>query len=701
MAQVEKTSRSNDNGLASQRHQIDQAEEKVSQSIKYWQSWGECYKDLREALQNLGGHASRTAIEEVGSQSVGPLLNEKEIDILLRDEKNGPRTAQQVIGVLSRRIEYVESNIKSFQSQVKATEATSEASNRILLDDAVDFPLMEIQEELDEDDNVISSTITPASAAAPKVVEALRKAGISGLPNPQQEGLIDHQTRPESNGNQSDGDSKITSPILKQTAAGTPKPLRDQQPSPSTSESDSKGEDRGAGRRRKSVTFADGTKQAPPTSSAPRSARDVQAAKAASTARRIKAEVRGSVDALKKVHSAGFISDEVFDRFRQEYVERLQIMPPNVARQLPVSRQAPSGQENKPKKKASTADEFNPVLPSNESAEDAALRREMIRYNMSEVGAVVAEMNLDDDDQSDHWDSVDSNTGDEDRHSSDEDENGWGMVTSDLLNSDYINQMKALERKLSANSARINGSSADINTILQAEKDLEIGQDGNPTKRSLGTVSKDQGGKAVRFANSLDVQEPLPLLSKAAERREPRKPSTTPVHADIVERPTPVNGPHSTNPPTSKKKASRFKSSFLSEQLAAAAVQHPPPLQMQVSNGSQVKTPSLPAFTPPATPKMTPTGPPGRTHTADVVEHPFSDGSMDRVTEPDEFDAALLQQEVRMGHHRTRNRMIQRQGGFLANEEEEEEVAAEGPVVDQNGKKISRFKAARLKAPSG
>ncbi len=701
MAQVENTSRSNDNGLAFERQQIDQAEEKVSQSIKYWQTWGECYKELREALQSLGHHASRTAIEDVGSQYVGPLLNEKEIDILLRDEKNGPRTAQQVVGLLSRRIEYVQSNIKSLQGQLKATEATSEASNRILLDDAVDFPLMEIQEELDEDDNVISSTITPASAAAPQVVEALRKAGIDGLPNPQQEGLKDHKRRPESNGNQSDSDSKITSPILKQTAAGSSKPLRDQQPSPSTSESDSRGDGRGAGRRRKSVTFADGTKQAPPTPTAPKSARDVQAAKAASTARRIKAEVRGSVDALKKVHSAGFISDEVFDRFRQEYVERLQIMPPNVARQHSVSRQAPSGQENRPKRKASTADEFSPVLPTNESPEDAALRREMIRYNMSEVGAVVAEMNLDDDDQSDHSDSVGSTTGDEDRHSSDEDENGWGMVTNQLLNSDYINEMKALERKLSAKSAQINGSSVDIDTILQAEKDLEIGQDGNPTKRNVGTVSNDQGIKAVRFANSLDVQERPPLVSKAAERKEPRRPPTTPVHADIVERPTPVNGLHSTKPPTTKKKASRFKSSSPSGRPAATTEQHPPPLQMQVSNGNQVRTPSLPAFTPPATPKMTPTGPPGRTHTADVVERPFSDGSMDSVTEPDEFDAALLQQEVRMGHHRTRNRMIQRQGGFLANEEEEEEAEAEGPLVDKNGKKISRFKAARIKAPSG
>ncbi|KAL8659718.1 MAG: hypothetical protein Q9226_000274 [Calogaya cf. arnoldii] len=672
--------------------------EKISQSIVYWTAWETGYKRLREALQNLGNHASGTKIEETVTQTVGGLLGETDVSILLRDERNGPRTAKQVIGLLSRRIEYVQSNITSLQNQLQAAKGTSDASNQSPRDNKVDFPLMEIQEELDEDDNVISSSVTSASAAAPQIVEALRKAGIKSLPSSQQDGLVQQHPRSELNDEQTDDDS---APILKQASTDVSGPRRDQQPSPSTSESDSKGDDRKAGRRRKSVTFADGTKSDPPTSTEPRSARDVQAAKAANTARRIKAEVRGSIDALKKVHSAGFISDEIFDRFRQEYVERLQTMPSKAVRPLPPSAQASSGQEITSEENGSRVDEFSAILPTHESPEDAALRREMIRYNMGEVRAVVAEMNLDDDDQSDPSDSVDSNNEYEHRPSSDEDEDRWGMSTGRLLSNDYVKQMQALEQKLNTKPPPNNGSGTDIKTLLQAEEDLEIGPDGNPKKVDAGTTSADQAKKAVRFAKALDIQE-RPPSPERAERRETRGPAAKPVHTDIMERATPVNAPHSTNMGSKKKKASRFRNSLPAERQAAGAVQHLAALQMQVSNGNQIKTPSLPAFTPPATPKAMPTGPPGRTHSPNVIERPYSDGSnTDNVSEPDEFDTALLRQEVTMDHQRRRNRMIQRQGGFLASEEEAEEEEAEGPLVDENGKKISRFKAARLKASGG
>lgn len=701
MSKTDDPSQDTANGTASRLQQVNQAVEKLGRSIKYWENWEAGYKRLREALQSLGDDASRTAIEEIANQSVGHLLNEKEIGILLSDDRNGPRTTQQVIGLLSRRIEYVQSNVTSLRNQLQAAEGTSETSNQSRLDDTVDFPLMEIQEELDEDDNVVSSSVNPAGAVTPQVVEALRKAVIKSPSDSQQAELGQQQKTSASDDNRSDNNSKINSPILKQASAGSPQPRRDLQQSPSTSESDSKGDDRKAGRRRKSVTFADGTKSASPTSTEPKSARDVQAAKAANTARRIKAEVRGSIDALKKVHTAGFINDEVFDRFRQEYVERLQIVPSKLAKQLPPSHQTPREQGIRSEEKVSSVDEFDPVIPTDESPEDAALRREMIRYNMSEVGAVVAEMNLDDDDQSDPSDSVDSINDEEHRHGSDEDEDLWGMSTGRLLSSDYIKQMQALEQKLNTKSSKGDGSSTDIKTILQAEEGLEIGPDGNPKKASPRTGSTDQGKKAVRFAKALDIQE-RPPSPKPAEPRESRAVAAAPVHTDIVERRT-VNAPHSTNMSTSKKKkVSRFKKSVSAGGQADGAEQHPPAPRMQVSNGNQVKTPSLPAFTPPATPKGTPTGPPGHTHTTNVIERPYCDGSnRDKVSEPDELDAAILQQEVAMDYQGRRNRMIQRQGGFLASEAEAEEEESKGPLVDENGKKISQFKAARLQAWGG
>ncbi|KAL8809047.1 MAG: hypothetical protein Q9200_003775 [Gallowayella weberi] len=678
--------------------------EKFSKAIKYWETSEEEYESLRESLQSLGDDASTSAIEEVADQSTGEVLNEKEINILLRDERSGPRTTQQIVGLLSRRIEYVRSNITSLRSQLQAAGGSSTAaqvSDQAQHDDGADYPLMEIQEQLDEDDNVISSSITPASVAAPQVIEALRKAGINGPSLPQQDDDPPHQVESGSSDEKTVKDSKPTSPILKQTSRSPPKHRRDQQPSPSTSESDSKGSDCKAARRRKSVTFADGTKQAPPTPTEPRSAKDVQAAKRASIARRVKAEVRGSIDALKKVHNAGFISDEVFDRFRQEYVERLQSLPSTIDKHHNVAPQAPSDQKDKPNGLAPPVEEYSPTIPTDESPEDAALRREMIRYNMNEVGAVVAEMHLDDDEQSDRSGSVDSYDESQHRTSSDEDEDSWGMSTNRRLSSDYIEEMQALEQKLNAKSMQNIGSGADIATILQAEKDLEVGPDGNPVKKPVASI--DQSRKAVRFANALEVQE-RPPFPKSVYQSQPReKKATPPVHADIVERAIPTSHSPTTIPSASKKNASRFKNSLAPDpSRTAASTQHPLPLQMQMSSGNQIKTPSLPAFTPPATPKITPTGPPGRTHAPNVIERPYSDSlKQESVFEPSEFDPSILQQELIMDYHRTRNRMIHRQGGFLADEEEQEQQETEGPLVDENGKKISRFKAARLKAGGG
>ncbi|KAL8994506.1 MAG: hypothetical protein Q9169_005535 [Polycauliona sp. 2 TL-2023] len=671
-----------------QRHLISQAEEKFTQSTKYWQRWEAGYKDLREALQNLGDHTPKDAIEEAARHYAGDLLNEKEISTLLIDERNGPRTAPQIIGLLSRRIEYVQSNVRSLQNQLQAANSTPKISSQSRHDDddAEDYPLIEIQEELDEENNVISSSVTPASAVAPQVAEVLRKAGFKGLPNSQRDGEAQQDTVPESKDHQSNHDSSIISPMPKQAAVGPPQHGRNQQPSPSTSESDSRGDSRKAGRRRKSVTFADGTKSETPTSTGPRSARDVQAAKAANTARRIKAEVRGSIDALKKVHNAGFISDEVFDRFRQEYVERLQTMPLREVKQIPVAHEAPSRQEVGSERAASILDDFRLAVSASDSPEDAALRREMIRYNMNEVGAVVAEMNLDDNDRSDRSESLDSNSDDGQRRSSDEDEDRWGMSTRHVFSNDYVQQMQALEAKLNANSSGDNGSSTDIETLLQAEENLEIGPEGDVQKARAPIAGADQGRKAVRFAKALDIHEPA-SSPKPGERKEPRVLAANKVHTDIVERPTPIEAPHGTNARRLKPK----KVPQLARQGAAAP--------MQVSNGNQVKTPSLPSFTPPATPKVMPTGPPGRTHSPHVIERPYLDGSnAEQPSGPDEFDAALLRQELTMDHQVRRNRMIQRQGGFLANEAEEAEEEAEGPLVDENGKKISRFKAARLQA---
>ncbi|KAL8703778.1 MAG: hypothetical protein Q9201_003043 [Fulgogasparrea decipioides] len=674
--------------LERQRQRLEENAEKLRKSIRYWQTWEAEYEGLKEGLQSLGNDCSSSSLDEVGSQCAGELLSQKEVTLLLRDEKNQSRTSQQVIGLLSRRIEYVQSNVKSLRGSLQAAEDKLTASRALGEDQQRDeegYPLMEIQEELDDEGNVVSSSITPAGDAAPQVVEALRKAGVNGLPNASQDNVPRSTLNSDSNKN----GVKSVSPILKQVDHKSPRPSRNQQPSPSTSESDTKGDDQEAGRGRKSVTFADGTKQAPPAEVRP--AKDVKAAKARNTARRIKAEVRGSIDALKKVHNAGFIDEHVFDQFRKEYLERLHELSSPTPRHPCLQRRAPNNKQQDLTDKTLAAESLQPVIPNNESLEDAALRREMIRYNMNEVGAVVAEMNLDDD-ESDPSSTGESTEESEYRNSSDEDDNHWGMSSSRALSSDYIKEMQALEQKLNAKSIQNVGPHATIETLLRAEDELVVGQDGNPIKTPPEATSTKQGKKNVRFAKALDVQE-RPSSPTDGNQSQPRQNRTsTPIHTDVVERSPAPKDSNGTAARTGRRKVSQFKGSKL-----AAAYNKSAPLQVKASNGEQIKTPSLPAFTPPATPKVTPTGPPGRPHAPTVIERRASDdGNGESVPEPDELDGSLLRQELMMDYHRTRNRMIQQQGGYL--NQDEEEAEDEGALVDENGKKMSRFKAARLRA---
>ena len=61
----------------------------------------------------------------------------------------------------------------------------------------------------------------------------------------------------------------------------------------------------------------------------------------------------------------------------------------------------------------------------------------------------------------------------------------------------------------------------------------------------------------------------------------------------------------------------------------------------------------------------------------------------------EDIESRIHKQEIATEYHQLRSKMIQRQGGFVEERELEQEKV---PLPeDMGGKKISRFKAARLK----
>lgn len=348
----------------------------------------------------------------------------------------------------------------------------------------------------------------------------------------------------------------------------------------------------------------------------------------------------------------------------------------------------------------------SPIIPADESPEDAALRRQMLEYSMNEVGAVVAEIELDEDDEDE---SDASYTDDEygtnsDASSAEEDEDDFGRTKRRVLDDAYLEEMRALEKKLNATVVQNIGPQEDVVVPSTSEISDRNATNDNSLKdvHNLRTVRSLP--KGVRFAEELDVQS----LSPKAQNNDMTKPIPRPVKDSIIERVTPTS--LSAEPkPEPKKKMSRFKSTREEElnpsksntenarPLADYIVERTTPgtstLRQSTSTSNQL--PNLATSATENRSRVTPSGPLNRTHNPIVIERPYSTKA-DPLTalEPDEFDPALLHQQVATEYHSMRNRMIQRQGGFLATDEEKEEVAlTEG---EGGAPKISRFKAARL-----
>lgn len=328
-----------------------------------------------------------------------------------------------------------------------------------------------------------------------------------------------------------------------------------------------------------------------------------------------------------------------------------------------------------------------PIIPTSETEEEAALRREMLQYSMSEIGAVVAELDLE---SGCEW-SEDDEGYDDEFSDGDDDEDAFGRSTRKAVDDDLHQRMRELEEKLgvrmmqnlgpkpsSAVSTERSEPDAGIAQIKITQEDVDrAAQLQSPDKpvEEGGKVVK-KGKKGVRFADDIDVS-PAPE-TKAAAKPTPPKPTVVPAPiTDIVERqPAPVAAP---TPPTAKK-VSRFKSSRQANP-AQSFIPPQPPVQSSRSE------------------RTVPTGPENATLATQVVEREVVESN--GVTEPDELDPGLLHQEVSTEFHRLRNRMIQREGGF---KKQEQEVDDEGTILeyadeyDDEGrpKKVSRFMAARL-----
>ena len=323
------------------------------------------------------------------------------------------------------------------------------------------------------------------------------------------------------------------------------------------------------------------------------------------------------------------------------------------------------------------------VTPGDESIEDAELRRQMLQYSMSEVGAVVGELELE---EADTDDDSGIEYGEDDFDEDDDGEDAYGRSTGRMVTDEYKERMLQLEQRLGIKSrftesaSRQAGGDTDdddgdddgdenngegIGRIVVKKADRASSASKPPPTKSI--IKEGGSGEAsvkagVRFANELDIapgDEPslLPSPEKKAQVVEPL--------GDVVER-TSSSKPAQT---AATSRPSRFKRA----REGAAPIPKGPLDAPSEFLGHDERT--------------VPRGPEGSTIADKLVERDTSSS----VMAPDEYDDAMIHQEIADEHQRMRRRFIQREGGFL--KEDESPIQS---LEDEGKEPVSRFKAARL-----
>ncbi|KAH6863685.1 Prefoldin subunit-domain-containing protein [Alternaria alternata] len=538
--------------LERSRAQLQQNVDKLRKALSHWTTWEAEYETLKEEIQEAGD-PSPSQIREMARDLELTLLDQKEVEELLCKNSPSERTANQVIDMISRRVDYVRTSSATIEKSLDTAEKKL-AGVDVLLEPGMDNeegePMMDIEEELDDEGNEVSSSVNQTGKAAAKLVEVLRKAGIQKAELEKKNAEEKAQDAPSA-----------TTPASHTVA---------------------------------SLLFPEGTL-----------AIDLE-------------------------------QDDV--------------------------------------------DLSNAIIPSDETPEEAELRRQMLQYGMSEIGQIVAELDLDQPtaSYSDEEDDDDYGDYDTEEEEEEEEEDEYGRSTKPVITEDYRKQMMELEKKLGARMLENVGPESGQHSLEEHIGDIRTMRvkSDDQFDESLGTSSatpatddtKEPKKKGVRFADNLDISEAPKPVQQPARATQPVAKSTPTMSDTIVERSAVPVAPVESPKPT---KVSKFKS-------ARAAANTAPQV---------LPTPSVPE------PPPVPSGPVGRTIANTITEHaPLPS----EPQAPDEFDAVLLNREIQAEYHKARNRFIQRQGGFKATEEDEE-----SPIVEERDgktKKVSRFMAARLKA---
>ncbi|KAJ5338218.1 hypothetical protein N7452_004946 [Penicillium brevicompactum] len=577
--------------LEEQRLALEDNILQLEKSLYHWRTWEAEYDGVREEISNLEDDASTEDFLAVATEFGGVLVDEKEMHKML-GAQGVTRSRGQVVDILGRRIDYVKQNVSTMEKRLRKAQ-----DERDVLDmndlpptqEGSDFPMQEIMEELDEDGNVVSSSINAPGNQASELLDMLQKAGVKDVSETE----------------------------AAETAAPKPK--------------------------------AEGAAAAPSTSKVTEEQEDT-------TTRQSSAPTPNGISARET--NAAQPQSVVTDEDRKQ----------------------------------------PPVTDVDESLEEAKLRREMLEYGINEVGAIVAELEMD---ESGSDISFDEEYDYDDDYEEDEDEHGRSRTH---LPADYHKEMIELEAKLNARGLMNMGK--DTETFPEeVQREIEA-----PAEVLTESSTKEKKPKKrVAFAEDLDIA-PAKESPAVADRIPPPQ-DEPPVLADaIVERKTQSQVPEPSPTPAVPKKTSRFKSA----RINSSATAEPVTTGASFANPSQITESRLrkqanttPSAAPPAlfpaTPKepkpfsapitdivekpVVPQPPQDRTLAENVLERQVRSGAA-KAPELDHYDEELHQKQIASEFFHMQNR--------LKGTPKEEEQQVLPPDPEEPPKRVSKFKASRL-----
>lgn len=598
--------------LSALNRHIQTLEEKVATlraSLSHWQQWYLDYAALKEEIENLPANhdEKRKLLARIRRDFEGDVLTRKELNELMG--KHDLKEPATIVNLLARRIDYVDQNVATLDKLLRAEEERLAAATIVAnpdggTDEETGLPITDIIEELDEDGNVVNSRLQRGHEAAPKILDALKQAGVED--------------------GHGEGTPATASDAAPKTSSKQPVPRPQPNPiSQLTQECEAKSEslstsDEGlAATGKKSVSFAEDTKP-------------------------------------------GHVAESAAN--------------PTAAQRLGEIMAASRQQE--------AVDLSKAVLPDDETENDRELRRQMLEYGMSEIGPVVAELDLEEEDTDGDYDDY-SESQDEGDEEDDENGNVFQPSKHSVITNDYITRMKELEKKLGFKSAFTTEPREEkmevpeegigkISVVRESNESIKLQND-----TSSASVDKKKAKKGVKFAPQLDIAEDADRSPKPSD--QPKEFLVNPV-GDIVERRP--SAPTNTTAFTTNKRPSRFKQAQASSSLQSIPPNnslprgpHQVPSALVKGQGSEI---------PPV-----PSGPEGNPLASSIVERQVNV----EAKEPDGMDDALMYQAAAAEYNRLRNRMIQKQGGFVKPDE-----SPYAPLDEEDGgpKRVSRFKAARL-----